>query len=38
MEWIDRFNEAIDYVERHLTDDIDYVRLRIYSDIGCPAR
>ena len=27
MEWIDRFNEAIDYVERHLTDEIDYVRL-----------
>ena len=32
MEWIDRFNEAIDYVERHLTDDIDYVRL---GEIAC---
>ena len=32
MEWIDRFNEAIDYVERHLTDEIDYVRL---GEIAC---
>ena len=32
MEWIDRFNEAIDYVERHLTDEINYVRL---GEIAC---
>ena len=24
MEWLDRFNEAIDYLEQHLEDDISY--------------
>lgn len=32
MEWIDRFNEAIDYMEQHLTDEIDYMRL---GEIAC---
>lgn len=27
MEWIDRLNDAIDYIEEHLTDGIDYDRL-----------
>lgn len=27
MEWIERLNEAIDYMEDHLTDDIDYEQL-----------
>lgn len=27
MEWIDRLNEAINYIEEHLTDAIDYERL-----------
>lgn len=26
MEWIDRLNEAINYIEEHLTDAIDYER------------
>ncbi len=27
MEWIDRFNEAIEYIESHLTEEISYERL-----------
>ena len=27
MEWIDRFNEAINYLDAHLTDEIDPARL-----------
>lgn len=27
MEWIDRLNEAISYIEEHLTDEIDYEHL-----------
>lgn len=27
MEWIERFNDAIDYIEEHLTDEIDYEQL-----------
>lgn len=32
MEWIDRLNEAMEYIEAHLTDKIDYGRL---SQIAC---
>ena len=32
MEWIDRLNEAMDYIEAHLTDKMDYDRL---SQIAC---
>ena len=27
MEWIDRLNSAIRYMEEHLTDEIDYEQL-----------
>lgn len=27
MEWIERLNDAISYIEEHLTDDIDYEQL-----------
>ena len=27
MEWIDSLNKAIDYIEEHLTDKIDYAEL-----------
>lgn len=27
MEWVERLNEAIDYMEEHLTDEIDYEQL-----------
>ncbi len=27
MEWIERLNQAIDYIEEHLKDDIDYEQL-----------
>lgn len=27
MEWIDRLNSAIEYIEEHLTDEIDYEQL-----------
>lgn len=27
MEWIDRWNDAISYIEEHLTEDIDYGQL-----------
>ena len=27
MEWIDRLNEAMDYIEEHLTDTVDYEQL-----------
>lgn len=32
MEWIERLNKAINYIEEHLTDEIDYVRL---GQIAC---
>lgn len=32
MEWIQRFNEAIRYLEEHLTEEIDYGRL---GEIAC---
>lgn len=32
MEWIDRLNDAIGYIEEHLTDEIDYERL---GQIAC---
>lgn len=32
MEWIDRLNEAMEYIEAHLTDKMDYGRL---SQIAC---
>lgn len=27
MEWAERLNQSIDYIEKHLTDDIDYEQL-----------
>lgn len=27
MEWIERLNEAIQYIEEHLTDEIHYEQL-----------
>ena len=27
MEWIERLNEAINYIEEHLADEIDYEEL-----------
>ena len=27
MEWIDRFNQAIDYIEEHLITEINYEEL-----------
>lgn len=27
MQWIDRMNDAVGYIERHLTDEIDYEQL-----------
>ena len=27
MEWVERLNEAIGYIEEHLTDEIDYKQL-----------
>ena len=27
MEWIERLNDAIGYIEEHLTDEIDYGQL-----------
>lgn len=27
MEWIERLNQAIAYIEEHLKDDIDYEQL-----------
>ena len=32
MEWVERLNQSMDYIERHLTDEIDYERL---SQIAC---
>ena len=32
MEWIDRLNDAIGYIEEHLTDEIDYEQL---GQIAC---
>ncbi len=27
MEWMDRLNESMKYMEEHLTDEIDYEQL-----------
>ncbi|MCC0650503.1 AraC family transcriptional regulator [Clostridioides sp. ZZV15-6598] len=35
MEWIEHLNKAIDYIEIHLLDDIDYNQLGKIT--GCPA-
>lgn len=35
MEWIDRLNSAIEYIEEHLTDEIDYEQLGRIA--GCSA-
>ena len=32
MEWIERLNDAISYIEEHLTDDMDYEQL---GQIAC---
>lgn len=32
MEWVERLNESMTYIEEHLTDDIDYERL---GQIAC---
>ena len=32
MEWVERLNEAIAYLEEHLTDEVDYGRL---GQIAC---
>lgn len=32
MEWIERLNDAVDYIEEHLTEEIDYERL---GQIAC---
>ena len=32
MEWIDRLNDAIAYIEEHLTEKIDYEQL---GQIAC---
>lgn len=32
MEWIERLNDAIGYIEEHLTDEIDYEQL---GQIAC---
>lgn len=32
MEWIERFNEALEYLEAHLTEEIDYQHL---GEIAC---
>ena len=32
MEWIERLNDAISYIEKHLTDEIDYEKL---GQIAC---
>lgn len=32
MEWVERLNEAISYIEEHLTDEIDYEKL---GQIAC---
>ena len=33
MEWIERLNEAMNYIEEHLTDEIDYEELA--KTAGC---
>ncbi|WP_040951835.1 AraC family transcriptional regulator [Gorillibacterium massiliense] len=35
MEWVERMNQAIDYIENHLCDDIDYEELSRIA--ACPA-
>lgn len=32
MEWVDKLNQAMDYIEEHLTEDVDYQRL---GQIAC---
>ena len=32
MEWIERLNDAMDYIEKHLTEEIDYEKL---GQIAC---
>ena len=32
MEWIERLNDAIGYIEKHLTDEMDYGQL---GQIAC---
>ena len=27
MEWVERLNQSINYIEEHLTDEIDYGQL-----------
>ena len=27
MEWVERLNQSIHYIEEHLTDEIDYAQL-----------
>ena len=31
MEWMDRLNESMKYMEEHLTDEIDYEQLARYE-------
>ena len=35
MEWIERLNKTIEYIEEHLTEPIDYQQLSIIA--GCPS-
>ena len=32
MEWIERLNQAMDYIEKHITEEIDYERL---AQVAC---
>ena len=32
MEWVERLNESVGYIEEHLTDTVDYERL---GQIAC---
>ena len=32
MEWIERLNDAMDYIEKHLTEEIGYEKL---GQIAC---
>ena len=27
MEWVEKLNQSMDYIEEHLTDEIDYAQL-----------
>ena len=35
MEWIERLNTTIEYIENHLTEKIDYEQLAKIA--GCPS-